>query len=135
LIYGLPEFVKWLDEELPKLVPGRLRATETPQEQLDNLFYRWVSGKRIIYDRMFKDLMPMSDEVWEMKTVDLRIFGWLYKPCVFVAVFGDYADLYKPPNVKASYEAARRRVMQVRDNLDLDEPKFATGVFDDLVHV
>jgi hypothetical protein len=71
-----------------------------------------------------------------MKTADLRIFGWVYRPKVFVGAFVGYADDYKrqggqPP--KESYDAARDRVVQIRDRLDLDKPKFATGVFDALV--
>ena len=82
---------------------------------------------------MFKDLMPIRDEVWEMKTADIRVFGWMYRPRVFIAVFGDCADTYKGKSATASYEVAKRRVVRERDRLDLDDPKFTPGVFDDLV--
>ncbi len=89
------------------------------------------------FGKMFKDLMPKDAETWEMKTVDLRVFGWIYKPKIFIAVFGDYADLYKGKNksVKpiASYARAVNRVVRAREMLDLDEPKFVTGVYDELV--
>jgi hypothetical protein len=134
-IYGFPSFQHWLVNELPNLEPGRLKASESPQEQLDSMMYRWIAGKRIIYDRMFKDLMPMQDEVWEMKTVDIRVFGWIYRPLVFIAVFGDYTDRYKGKTSKASYETARQKVKESRDSLDIDEPKFTPGVFDDLIRV
>jgi hypothetical protein len=134
-IYAYPDFVHWLRDDLPKLEIGRLQATETPQEQIDYMMYRWIAGKRIIYNRMFKDLMPIQDEVWEMKTADIRVFGWMYRPCIFIAVFGDYADLYKGRSATASYEGAKRRVVRERDRLDLDEPKFTSGVFDDLICV
>ena len=133
LIYGFPDFVRWLAVEAPNLQSGRLKAAENPQEQLDNLLYRWIAGKRIIYDRMFKDLMPMADEVWEMKTVDIRVFGWMYRPLTFIAVFGNYADLYKGTHARASYEDAKKKVKSARAQLDLDEPKFTPGVFDELV--
>jgi hypothetical protein len=135
LLYACPEFIRWLKEDLPKLEPGRLRAAETPKEQLDNLMYRWIAGKPIIYNRMFKDLMPMRDEVWEMKTVDIRVFGWIYRPCIFIAVFADYADHYKGRNHRASYTTARERVKAEREKMNLDEPKLTAGVFDDLVRV
>jgi hypothetical protein len=102
---------------------------------MSRLIYRWIAGKEIIYDRMFKDLMPMIEEVWELKTVDTRIFGWMYRPRIFIAVFGDYADLYKGRNVSATYVSARNQVKDARAGLDIDEPKFATGHFDDLVCV
>jgi hypothetical protein len=134
-IYGCAEFIRWLNHDLPHLESGRLRAADTPQEQLDNIMYRWIAGKPVIYDRMFKDLMPMQDEVWEMKTVDIRVFGWMYRPRIFIAAFADYADLYKGKVRKVSYQDAKRKVMTARDRLDLDEPKFAGGKFDDLVRV
>ncbi|MDA1001514.1 MAG: hypothetical protein O2807_13485 [bacterium] len=85
------------------------------------------------YGKMFQDLMPNEDEVWEMKTPDLRVFGWVYKPRVFIVAILDYADWYKRPTVKKSYEDARRQVMLERDALELDEPKFTSGTYDALV--
>ncbi|MGA2817363.1 MAG: hypothetical protein ABSE67_13885 [Xanthobacteraceae bacterium] len=112
-----------------------MKAQDTPSEQVDNVLYRWISGKDIIYSRQFQDLMPMADEVWEMKTADIRIFGWMYQPRKFIAVFGDYADLYKGRNKTRSYDDARGKVVRERDNLDLDQPKFVSGTFDELVSV
>ncbi len=136
LIYGFPAFQKWLDEVVPSLEIGRLNAPLTPDEQMDNLLYKWISDKPMRYDRALKDLMPASDEVWEMKTADLRVFGWIYRPRTFIAVFGDYADKYKfskTSRPKVSYETARKGVLAARDSLDLDEPKYATGAYDALV--
>ncbi len=133
LLYGLQDFTKWLEEDLPKLSPGRLKAAETPKEQIDYRLYQWIVGKDITYTRMFNDLTPMQDEVWELKTADIRIFGWMYRPLIFIAVFGDYADLYKGPHAKKSYPDSRNKVVRARNALDLDEPKFARGTFDELV--
>jgi len=134
-IYGFPSFQNWLMHDLPKLEPGRLKAEDPPNEQVDNILYRWITGKEIRYTRQFQDLMPKLDEVWEMKTADIRIFGWMYQPLKFIALFGDYADLYKGTNASRSYHDALRRVKRERDELDLDPPKFATGTFDELVRV
>ncbi len=114
-VYGFPEFQTWLAVDLPNLEPGRLKAPDAPKEQMDNILYRWITGKDIRYGRQFQDLMPMVDEVWEMKTPDLRIFGWIYQPRKFIAVFGDYADLYKGANKSRSYAAAVQRVKRKRD--------------------
>lgn len=130
---GCADFMEGMTKDVPKWVQGRLKATDTPSLQLDGILLKWIGGKPIIYRRMFNDLMPLRDEVWEMKTPDLRIFGWIYRPRVFIAAFVDYADLYKEPNPKKSYEDARIKVMDVRDKMDLDEPKFTGGEFDALV--
>jgi hypothetical protein len=59
----------------------------------------------------------------------------MYLPRYFIAVFGDYTDLYKGPTRTKSYESAKQRVIAAREKIDLDSPKFATGTFDDLVRV
>jgi hypothetical protein len=134
-IYGLPSFKEWLDDDLRKMETGRHQAADSPSEQVDYILYRWITGGHINYSRQFKDLMPQKDEVWEMKTVDVRIFGWIYRPLNFIAVFGDYADLYKSVRRSRSYEDARKKVIFERNRLLLDEPKFIGGSFDDLVSI
>jgi hypothetical protein len=84
-----------MTNDVPKLETGRLNSSLTPSEQLDDILHTWIAGEQVRYSRMFQDLMPAEDEVWEMKTADLRIFGWMYLPRYFIAVFGDYADHQK----------------------------------------
>ena len=135
VIYGVTEFERWLKETLPNLVPGRLRATETPMEQVDFRLHQWISGAEVKYDRHFKDLMPRIDEVWEFKMVDVRIFGWMYRSRTFIAVLGEYADLFKGPGRSRYYGDAIASVKNARNQLALDEPKFVGGLFDELVSV
>jgi hypothetical protein len=81
-------------------------------------------------------LRPTRHSVWEMKTADLRIFGWLYRPKVFVAAFAGFADDYKKQNgqpPKESYSEARDRIAWLRGHLNLDPPSFVTGDYDALV--
>jgi hypothetical protein len=134
-IYGLSRFTNWMTNTLPNLQAGRLKGKETPQQQLDFRLFQWIAGKPIVYSRMFNDLMPHTDEVWEMKTLDVRVFGWMYRPLTFVAVFGDYADLYKGKTATRSYETAKADVIAARARLDLDLPKFTGGTFDELVSI
>lgn len=120
-------------KHVPTWRTGRPNAAQTPKEQLDGILLKWIGGRSIEYRRMFNDLTPMKDEVWELKTPDLRIFGWIYRPRVFIASFVDYADWYKAPRPSRSYEDARTRTIDMRNKLDLEEPKFTSGVFDALV--
>jgi hypothetical protein len=127
-----------MQNDLPTLQTGILKADQNPAAQVDSLLYRWITGKRIIYSKQFQDLVPGKDEVWEMKTADIRIFGWMYQPYNFIAVFGDYADHYKRHKGRSpirSYDDAKQRVINKRSRLDLDEPKYVTGTFDELVSV
>jgi hypothetical protein len=134
--YALPSFLRFLQETLPTLEGGVLAATETPRQQMDTVLRKWNAGKPMQYGRMFSTLKPTRYSVWEMKTPDLRIFGWLYRPKVFVAAFAGFADDYKKQNgqpPKESYSAARVRVVWLRGRLDLDPPSFVTGDYDAIV--
>jgi hypothetical protein len=134
--YGLPSFMNDLQNVIPGLRAGRLNAPHSPSDQMDDILRKWITGKPMRYDRWLKDLSPQSSETWEMKTADLRIFGWIYQPKIFVAAFTGYTDHYKPQRGRRpieSYDDARDRIVEIRNRLDLDEPKFATGVFDALV--
>ena len=82
---------------------------------------------------MFHDMEPGTDGVWELKTADLRLFGWMYQPREFISVCGGYADDYKEPTKTKDYADDRRTVIAARDVIPLDGPKFVTGDFDDLV--
>ena len=85
------------------------------------------------YGRMFRDLEPTTDDVWELKTADLRIFGWMYQKRKFIAVRGGYTDDYKEPTKIKNYADDRKEVVKARDALPLDNPKFVRGEFHELV--
>jgi hypothetical protein len=130
-ICGFLDFIDWMENKAPQMTTGKSNAAQTPLEQLDDILRKWITGRQMRYPQWIKDLMPLRDEVWELKTADLRIFGWIHKPRKFIAVLGGYADDYKArPEL---YDAARKMVIAARDELNLDPPKFATGTFDDLV--
>jgi hypothetical protein len=134
--YAMPSFMRFLQEILPTLERGVLDANETPRQQMDSVLRRWNAGKPMRRGRAFSTLDPTRYSVWEMKTADLRIFGWLYRPRVFVAAFVGFADDYKKQNgqpPKESYSAARIRVMWLRGTLPLDPPLYVIGDYDALV--
>lgn len=115
------------------MVTGRVQSAFTPAEQLINRLIQWITGEPMVHDRMFKDMEPQRDGVWELKTADLRIFGWMYKPKKFIAVCGGYTDDYKEPTKIKNYADDKRAVMTARNALPLDGEKFVMGDFDELV--
>lgn len=134
--YALPSFMLFIEQILPGTATGVFNARETPRQQMDTLLRKWTAGKPMRQGRAFAIMRPPTNSVWEMKTVDLRIFGWMHKPKCFVAVFGGLADDYKSQNgnsPKESYKEAMDRVIWIRDRLGLDEPKFVTGDYNALV--
>jgi hypothetical protein len=131
--YAYPDCLEWMKSEVPQLTTGRAQSAFTPLEQLMERLRQWMAGDAMRYGPWFHDMTPKSDHVWELKTDDLRIFGWMYQPCAFIAVRGGQADDYKEPTKIKNYADERREVIKARDTLPLDGKKFAEGEFDDLV--
>ena len=132
-IYAYPHCLQWMRVDVPQMVTGRLKSDMAPKEQLFTRLTQWITGAPMQYGRMFQDLMPERDEVWELKTADLRVFGWLYRPRKFIAVCGGYADDYKEPTKIKIYGDDKRAVLAARDALPLDGDKYVTGKYHELV--
>lgn len=122
-IFVLPDLQKWLEENLPNL-GSTWKIEQSPQEQLDALIAIYCSGDTLTYQWQFRPLNHLGDGIWEMKTADLRVFGWFPHKDDFIGVSANLADQIKRSNLYRPYceEAIRRR-----DKLDLDEPKFIQG--------
>ena len=134
-IYAFPDCLEWMRKDVPNLVTGRIASALTPHEQLIERLRQWMAGDPMEYGRMFRDLEHPKDidAVWELKTADLRIFGWMYRPKEFIAVRYGYADDYKQPTKTRNYAEDKREVAKARDSLLLDGDKYVTGNFHDLV--
>jgi hypothetical protein len=130
-VFGISSVAEWIKNTLPKL-PTEAGAALTPQEELDDLLFNFISSKgRLVYGKMFKDLIPAGDEVWELKTYQLRIFGWMYRKDQFIAVVPSTAVAVKRGS--SGYDAAKKRVIDIRNRIPLDEPKFVGGVITNVI--
>ena len=133
-LYAYPASLKWMKETVPTLKTGRKHSAQTPAEQLIMRLQQWLSGAEIKKGPMFKEMdYPRENDVWELKTDDLRLFGWMYRPKQFIIASHGYADDYKDPTKIKNYADDVRAVMEARDTLPLDGPKLVKGEFDDLV--
>ena len=74
-IYLGPKLVEWINNTLPGLESDRGLET-SPVGQFDELIQVFCSGDTLTYDWQFKPLNYVQDGIWELKTPDLRIFGW-----------------------------------------------------------
>lgn len=132
MLYGTNEFLNWLESALPTLGHNGLYSDLSPQEQVFVAFVEYVSGEEFVDDRRFKKLNCTPDHyVWEIKTDEVRIFGWA--PCkdAFICCFGDSKDSIVTMN---SYQKYIAQTLYVRNKIALDEPKFlASGVLSDVV--
>jgi hypothetical protein len=94
-------------------------------EELDELLFTFISSKgKPAYGKTFKDLIPASDEIWELRTYQLRIFGWFYRKDDFIAALPLRKPALKNPG---AYDDAKKKVIAIRDGLPLDPPKFVGG--------
>ena len=122
-IYLLPRAQEWLKNVLPETDSDRL-TEEVPLMQVDALFYEFCSGQALRVGTRFKALVHLGDGVWELKTADVRLFGWFtQKDCFVVSDCDSKYRILKLGLVRPYSEQAVR----FRENLDLDEPKFVPG--------
>ena len=118
----------WLENELPNTA-SFFGVESSPVEQVDALLHVFGSGLPLVFDRQFKPfqaraIQSAGDGVWYFKTPDIRIFGWFWAQDCFVGVVADTADRVKRHNL---YQGYRGEVVQFRNKLDLDAPKFIPG--------
>lgn len=128
-LYVTPEFDRWLATELPTLPRDRGRNL-APLGQLDVLFHDFIVGFPMVYDVDRRRLEPQISNVWELKSEDIRVFGWFVTRGHFVAVAAAMRKDLKPA---ARYRPFIDRVCAVRAALPLDEPRSTTGVSADAV--
>jgi hypothetical protein len=125
LLYGTPGFIEWLG----KLINGEESeghlGQATAVEQIDQLFHSYLSGAPLIHKRQVRYIRAEENAVWELKTPDIRIFGWFMKRDCFVCVFGDWADKVKDHDLYRGYRIAIRRL---RRELGVDNTLCVQGV-------
>lgn len=130
-LYATPDFIQWLDTVLPDL-RTTIFADSEPDEQVDAVFHEYRAGRHLTIDARFKSLSWTPDwSVWEFKTPDLRIFGWVAEKDAFVCTYGDMKDQIETFNRYGRYIAQTKFQ---RDQLNLNEPKFiASKEYDDVL--
>jgi hypothetical protein len=126
-VYFDPAFDSGFGAKLPLL--SRLHGRKlTPHEQAEQLLYDFVIGRPMAYSVDYRKLDPLSAHAWELKTPDVRLFGWFPRRANLVIVSGELKD--NLPTFKA-YSPFIQEVIAFRGGLDLDEPKSVTGVTHD----
>ncbi|MER9855240.1 MULTISPECIES: hypothetical protein [unclassified Mesorhizobium] len=124
-LYGTPDFVKWLQNVLPMLTTAIVGHEIEPSEQVDARFNEFISGENMLDDRRFKKLSWTPDHfVWEFKTLDIRIFGWMVEKDCLICTFGDTKDEIERLRKYGKYIA---QTVYARNNLGLDEPNFVNS--------
>jgi hypothetical protein len=123
-IYMGPKLAAWVRDTLPTLQSDRNVETE-PVGQFDELAAVFCAGDTLTYDWQFKPLTHVADGIWELKTADLRIFGWFPEKDCFIGVIADTKARILEYGLYGPY--ADVEVAPFRNQIDLDEPKFIPG--------
>jgi len=123
-IHQAPSFATWLEITL-RAERADAERNLSPYEQVEQLLYSYALGRTMIYARDRRLLTPVGLHVWELKMPDVRLFGWLPQRRHFIAVCGEMKRRLRD---NASYRPFLDQVVAFRTALNLDPPKFLTGV-------
>lgn len=96
----------------------------SPAEQLDEFVHYFATGGMLNFPRQFHSLTHRRDGIWELKTQDLRLFGWFVAKDCYICSDIANANEVKRMRMYAGYcEQAWFR----RDQLELNDPKYVHG--------
>jgi hypothetical protein len=124
VLYASPRLQKWLQEVLPTL-GSTWNPQQTPLQQFDALMDTYASGEVMHYGWAFKPIRYADQGIWELKTADVRVFGWFHAVDCFIGHVADAKQrLVDHPGLYHGYGG---EVFRFRKQLDLDEPKFVPG--------
>lgn len=122
-MYALPHVTEWIKETIYTL-NSEYPIEMTPLEQLDDILELFCSGKAIHNPRRFHVLHPNDECIWELKTQDLRIFGWFYKKDIFIISDINSTERVKKHSLYRGYVGQAKRS---QNQLDIDPPKYIEG--------
>jgi len=123
-IYASPLLHDWINNELPNM-RSSWNIELSPLEQFVALTEIFCSGERLAYGGQFKPLTHIVDGIWELKTEDIRIFGWFSRKDCFIGAVAD--DATKIKKHKLYYGYANVTTKRFLEALDLDNPKYIPG--------
>ncbi len=109
-----------MENVLPFLPRDRSRQVN-PLEQIETMFDDYVSSARFTGIGDIQRIMPHAVGVYEFKPVDLRVFGWFWRPGQFVA---HRAGMKKDLKGTNQVDQLRKDVVEFREGLHLDPPPF-----------
>ena len=123
VLYASQRLMRWMLDVLP-MTSSNWNIELSPTEQLDAFLAIYASGETLTYGWQFAPISPIGDGVWELKTADVRVFGWFAHRDCFVGVVGDIAQRVKQHDLYRGYKG---EVVRFRHDLNLNEPKFVAG--------
>ncbi len=114
-VYGSKAFVSWLKCVLPTMTASA-PSRGTPLSQVDAKLTAFCDGAQLSYGTGIHPLDPIANDVWELKTADVRLFGWFPVVNHFVIDVGRDAswlheDLKRYDQIVVEVSAFRRSLV------------------------
>ncbi|MCK1682155.1 hypothetical protein IVA87_22735 [Bradyrhizobium sp. 147] len=82
-LFGTSRLFRFMSDELPA-IPSR-DAMLSAHEQVSNLLGRYLTNKPFVLKSPISPLRHLENGVWELKTLDVRVFGWFAaKDCMVI---------------------------------------------------
>lgn len=130
-LYLLPTAKEWLERNLSSCTTdGFFEGAVDPEEQADNFFHDFSADMSPTFDMEPHIMRPEADSVWELRTADLRFFGWFWRVKTF---FVSYVNTKEQCMKHGLYNGYLNETKRVRNQLNIDPPPFITGTLNDLL--
>ena len=123
MIFAFPKPMQWMMEVLPDEA-SEWNIESTPFEQLDAFAHAYCAGHELVIERQVRCMRHISHGIWELKTPDIRLFGWFVRRDCFICTAANTAANVKQYRL---YDGYRDEAVRLRDSLELDEPKYVAG--------
>lgn len=130
LLAATPRAIEWMRMTLPTLPSdGYADGAMSPMAQAGSLFNRWVAGEP--FERPLpREMRPVGEGIWELRTDDLRFFGWFPQHKAFVISAAQPASTCKDKDL---YRGFLAQAVADRGRIALNGGTFMKGNIDDLV--
>lgn len=126
LMYFMPRVRTWAKANLMTLESdGFYENALSPKDQLRDICRNFLLGADLSNERLPPHSMqPIDSGVWELRTPDLRLFGWAYRKNTIIV---SAIDTKQRCSQLGLYSEYRDQAVQDRDSLNLKPPSHVTG--------
>lgn len=130
-VYARPKVVAWITEILPTVPKTVSDCDLNPAEQLDAMLKQFITNRSVAHWSSMHIMLPDEQGVWELKTADIRMFGWFPKKDHLI--IGNIDSMERCKIFSGIASGYRDDTIRVRSALDLDPPKFIKGDIKDVL--
>lgn len=125
-VFLSPEFIEWVTADMLNIAS---LDSDPVDQQLETELYGFCLGHGLAYGTDTRRLNPQSDQIWELKTPDLRLFGWFPHKNHLIL----HKGAAKSGLDYAAYAPIIKAAVAFRNSLAVVLPDFVKGGLDDVV--